>query len=190
MTGAARRFCNDIGSPITMGKIYKIYMQPIVDYGSIAWNQNRIVTNNLITLSIKRVTRYALNISQFTPPSRYICFGKRCELLDIDLPEPRRRALAAIFSLKLLKGETKSTNREIIEPFVRQREAASRTNNLFYTFHTILTRSPAYRILDSMKYYQRTLHLNVTTIPNRKNIKMINKNERTITADNMQSRYR
>lgn len=72
MTGAARRFCNDIRSPITMGKIFKICMQPIIEYGLIIWNQNRIVVNNQITLAVKRVTRYALNISQFTIPAHYI----------------------------------------------------------------------------------------------------------------------
>lgn len=35
MAGAARRFCLEIKSNITINRIFSIYMQPIVDYGSI-----------------------------------------------------------------------------------------------------------------------------------------------------------
>lgn len=76
MTGAARRFCLDIKSPITINRIFRIYMQPIIDYGSIIWNQNRLVANSQITLVVKRITRYAMGISQYTASSNYICFEK------------------------------------------------------------------------------------------------------------------
>lgn len=71
MIGAARRFCLDIKSPIMMSKIFKIYIQPIIDYGSVVWNQERVMTNIQITLAVKRLTRFALNISQYTSPANY-----------------------------------------------------------------------------------------------------------------------
>lgn len=106
MTGAARRFCNNICSPITMSRIFKIYMQPIMDYASVVWNQNRIVANFEMTRVLKRITRYALNINYHTLPVNYICYEKRCEILNIDLPEQRRTLQAASFGIKLCKNET------------------------------------------------------------------------------------
>lgn len=135
MTGAARRFCNDIKSPITMSKIFKIYMQPVIDYGSLIWNQNRIGINTQITLAVKRATRYALNISHFTSPSHYICFEMRCDILDIDLPDTRRRTQAAIFGLKLLKEESRSPIKEVIMPFLINQTEPSRRQTIFSPFY-------------------------------------------------------
>lgn len=107
--------------PLLICRIFKIYIQPIIDYGSMIWNQDRIMLNNNIMLLVKKVTRIALNITYTMEPSHYICFEKRCAILNIDLPNIRRMTQEAIFGLKIIKGELKCNLRGEIEQYINER---------------------------------------------------------------------
>lgn len=190
MTGAARRFCLDIKSNITINRIFNIYMQPIVDYGSIVWNQRRIVTNLQITLVIKRITRFAFNITYLTRSADYICFEKRCELLNIDLPDVRLRKQAAIFGLRILKGESFTYLKELFEGYLNNLPSITRRRNIFSSFNDIHRKSPAFFIMDSIRHYQEVIDLNLSTSTNKARIKEFNTLDRVRVADMMQTRSR
>lgn len=164
-------------------------MQPIIDYGSVVWNQRRLKANNQITLIIKRITRLALGISQFTPSARYICFEKRCELMNIDLPDVRLKTQAAIYGAKLIKNETLSKLTDKITPYLGNVRSLRRTT-LFRPFNNVPNKSPAYMVMDSMRYYQDHLKLELTIFTNKSNLKKFNSEERTRRADLMQARSR
>lgn len=190
MAGAARRFCLEIKSNITINRIFNIYMQPIIDYGSIIWNQRRLVTNTQITLVVKRITRFALNITYLTSASNYICFEKRCELLNIDLPDVRLKAQAAIFGLKILKGETLTTLKELFDRHLSTHPYITRRRSLFNNFKVVPKKSPAFFIMDSLGEYQAIINVELSTTTNKANIKKFNSIERIRVADQMQARSR
>lgn len=189
MAGAARRFCTDIKSNITINRIFNIYIQPLIDYGSIIWNQNRIVTNMMITSVVKRITRYALNITYLTRDADYICFEKRCQLLNIDLPADRLKKQAAIFGLKMLKNDILTSFNEILENRLN-RVARTRRPNIFVNFNDIPNKSPIFIIMDSIKNYQNVIDLQLSISTNRSRIKDFENEHRSNLADTMQSRSR
>lgn len=105
MIGAARKFVIGIKHHIIMAKIYRIYIQPVLEYCSTVWNQNRITSNTAITLAHKKVTRIALNVYHTMNPSQYINYEKRCEILNQDNPTVRRTTQAGTICVKILRGE-------------------------------------------------------------------------------------
>lgn len=89
MIGAARRYVTGINHPILMARIYGTYIQPILEYCSVVWNQNRLTYNNSLTLVHKKVTRITLNIYHNMDQNRYIAYDKRCDILNQDGPAVR-----------------------------------------------------------------------------------------------------
>lgn len=187
MTGAARRFCNGIKSPITICRIYKIYMQPIIDYASQVWNQNRIGINNQINTIVKRITRYALNISYKTHPSNYICYELRCHILNITLPEHRRQKQAAILGIKIIKQETRTSLRDTIMPFLAENPIR---NRIFRPFYVINQKSPIFFLMNNIKLYEQHIKINEATSTTKLKIDKANELTRSIAAENMQRRSR
>lgn len=105
MIGAARRFVNGINYPMLITKIYRIYIQSVIEYCSVVWNQNRLTANNVLTLAHKKITRNVLNIYHTMDPAKYINYEKRFEILNQDNPSIRRTTQAATLCVKILKGE-------------------------------------------------------------------------------------
>lgn len=88
MIGAARRMVTELRQPFLIKRIYAVYIQPLADYCSVVWNQNRLTVNNSLTLAHKKVTRIALGVFYGIDPSRYISYEKRCDILAQDGPSP------------------------------------------------------------------------------------------------------
>lgn len=66
----------------------------------------------------------------------------------------------------------------------------SRLRNIFNPFHNLKQKSPAAITMNAMKKYQNKIDLNLTTVTNKKHMKIINAEERKRIADDMQLKSR
>lgn len=187
MIGAARRFVNGINYPMLITKIYRIYIQPVIQYCSVVWNQNRLTANNVLTLAHKKITRIALNIYHTMDPAKYINYEKRCEILNQDNPSIRRTTQAATLCVKILKCEAiLSFSNLIIDHFNINTEA--RIYHLFTSIsREIPPKSPvaygcSYLLWEVNKFESINFY-------NRKKIKGYNTSERNRIADSAQIRH-
>lgn len=188
MIGAARRLVTSLKKPMLIRRIYAIFIQPIAEYCSIVWNQDRRTLNAPLSLAHKKVTRIALGVYYSMDPSRYIEYDKRCEILNQDGPVIRRATQASIYFVKIIKNLTItslfqilsnhiSTNLEARIPHLRNRHLLHRTDN------TIPPKSPVAQILAATAKYEKAidLSLSVNTIVSK--IKEFNASNRTNIAN-------
>lgn len=89
MIGAARRTVNDLNYHMAIINIFKTYILPVILYGSVIWNQDRIGVNNEIVQLFKKVTRIALRTPHDTRHRNYIPFIKRCYILHLNSLEKK-----------------------------------------------------------------------------------------------------
>lgn len=190
MIGAARRFVHGISNPFMIAKIYRIYIQPIFEYGAIIWNQHRLTANGALNLAHKKITRIALGIYYTMDPDRYIQYEKRCEILKQDGPTIRRYQQAAIFCIKILKGEITLTFGDKIIQHLRNNENA-RIRHLFTnTDKNISKQSPLAMLLGATSRYERVIDLSQSTSTISRKIKEFNDEERARIADSRPRRLR
>lgn len=187
MIGAARRFVTGINIPILIARIYSVYIQPIMEYCSVVWNQHRITLNNSLNLSHKKVTRIALNIYWNMDPTRYIAYDRRCEVLNQDGPLVRRSTQAAITCTKIIKGELRLTFSQIIQNNLNQNTNARVFHLLNRTNRFIPPKSPIAMMLAAARTYERVIDLNLEMVTISNKIKEFNTVQRTRLADSRRS---
>lgn len=187
MVGAANRLVKSIKFPMLITRIFKIYIQPIMEYGSIIWNTNTVGLNNLLHLIVKRVTRIALGVTYYTNTANYIAFEKRCDILNMDPPHTRRMSQAAIMGIKIIKDEVFTYINDEIKRHVLQN--VRRNNRIFAAISpNIPNKSPAHIILRALKHYEGVIDLGKTSNTIKARIKSTNKEDRERIANNTQAR--
>lgn len=187
MIGAARRFVMGINRPFLIARIYSVYIQPILEYCAVVWNQNRITLNNSLNLSHKKVTRIALNIYWTMDPSGYIAYDKRCEILNQDGPLIRRNTQAAILCTKIIKEEITLTFGQTIRDHLNFNTDARIYHLLNRTDSSIAPKSPVAIMLAATRIYENVIDLNQETATIAKKIKNYNTIQRTSLADSRRS---
>lgn len=80
-------------------------------------------------------------------------------------------------------------------PYLTNNEGTSRRYpfrrvNLLRNFNKVPNKSPAYLVMDSMRFYQEILKIDLTISTNKAILKKQNSEDRTRRADTMQSRSR
>lgn len=183
MIGAARRFVTGIKHTVLIARIYAVYIQPVLEYGSIVWNQNKITLNNGITLAHKKVTRIALNVYYNMEARRYIPYEKRCEILSQDGPLVRRHTQAANFCLKIIKDVVKLSFGNRISEHVNTNFDARVFHLFLRTDNNIPPKSPMAMMLFAVRKYESVISLTLEIKTNAKKIKEFNERQRTIIAD-------
>lgn len=183
MIGAARRFVVGINKPYLISRIYAIYIQPILEYCSLVWNQNRITANNALNLLHKKVTRIALGVYYTMDPNRYIVYNKRCEILEQDGPQIRRATQAAILFVKIAKNEISLSFGEMVRSHLNQNINVRNFHLISRTDASIPVKSPIAIILAAARSYERAINLNYETSTVYEKIKKVNTQNRRNLAD-------
>lgn len=174
MIGAARRFVTGIKQTAMIARIYTVYIQPVIEYGSIVWNQNRITLNNMLTLAHKKITRIALNVYHNMDARRYIPYERRCEILFQDGPLIRRYTQAAIFCIKIIKGDVKISFGHKLNEHVNT-NFNTRIFHLFLrTDNSIPPKSPLAMMLFAVRKYESVISLTLEAKTIAKKIKELN----------------
>lgn len=83
MIGSARRMVKGIGFHMLMINIFKTYILPIIDYGSVICNQNPSGINTQIEKAYHQATRIALNSPYDVRNENYISYDKCLEILNL-----------------------------------------------------------------------------------------------------------
>lgn len=190
MIGAARRLVTDLKMPMLIRRIYAVYIQPIAEYCSVIWNQNRITMNAPLSLLHKKVTRIALNIFYGMNPSHYIEYNQRCEILNQDGPTIRRSTQAAMLCVKILKGDiTLSFSGSMINHINMIQDA--RINHLLLrTDRNIPPKSPVALMLAAASKYEAVINLQLTTKTIADKIKKKNNENRTLMVESRRTSSR
>lgn len=183
MIGAARRMVTELKQPMLIRRIYSVYIQPLADYCSVVWNQNRITYNNPITLAHKKITRIALNVFHGMDPRRHIAYEKRCEILNQDGPAIRRSTQAAVLCIKILKREVELSCSEIIIGHLNMNTDARIRHLLIRTDKRIPPKSPVAMLLAAAGAYESVINLKLTTNTISTKIKELNTTRRSRIAD-------
>lgn len=186
MIGAARRMVTDLKQPMLMSRIYSVYIQPIAEYCSIIWDQDRRVMNSPITLAHKKATRIALGVHQFMPLNRYISYDQRCDILAQDSPATRRITQAALLGIKSLKGIINPSFNAIIWNHVSNNRDARIWHFLLRIDNNIPNKSPLYFMLKALTKYENAISLELSIHTNKEKIKKMNTERRSTLAN---SRY-
>lgn len=182
MIGAARRFVVGIKKRMLITRIYQTYIQPIAEYGSVIWNQNRITLNNPLQLAHKKVTRIALNIYYNMSANAYIPYEKRCEILNQDGPDIRRITQAAVLGVKILKGDILMSFSNVMTGHINTNLNVRIPRLLNRTDVGIPAKSPLALLLASVGAYQQIINLSLQTLTIIKKIKEKNLNNRATRA--------
>lgn len=183
MIGAARRFVTGLNNSGLITRIYSIYIQPVLGYCSVIWNQNRITVNNILNLLHKKVTRIALNVYYTMEPERYIVYNKRCEILAQDGPLIRRTTQAAMIFIRVVKGEMNLTFGRTFTEHINHNRDVRNFHLIKRADSNIPAKSPAAIILASARSYEGVIDLSLETSTIRSKIKLRNEQMRTQAAD-------
>lgn len=155
-----------------MLSIFKTYILPIIDYCSPIWNQNRIGLNNIIEKSFHDVTRTALGAPFDVRSPNYIPHIKRLEILGLPDLSLRLKSQATNLGLRILKGETDSYHRNLMESYLYQGRRNLRNFRLFqYRRSDVPVKSPIEVIMSSMTYFQNQVTLLESTATTKSKIK-------------------
>lgn len=183
MIGAARRFVTGLNNTGLMTRIYAIYIQPVLEYCSVIWNQNRLTVNNSMNLLHKKITRISLNVYFTMDPDRYIVYNKRCLILSQDGPQIRRAAQAAIIFVKIAKGEMSISFGQTLLNHINHNSNVRIFHPVRRADSSIPAKSPLAVILASARIYEGVLDLSLETSTIRNKIKLMNAQNRERVAD-------
>lgn len=104
MYGAAYRFAREIGNIGILMRIIKIYVFPVMEYGSIIWDQNRIGQNSKLERILHMASRATLRAPFDVRHPNYINFNIRMNRLE-ELTFEKRRIIASIINIvKIIRG--------------------------------------------------------------------------------------
>lgn len=105
LTGAIYRLVKDIRCPNLSMKLYKSFVLPILEYGSIIWDQGRAIDNLQLEKSLHMITRISLNVPLYPLHPRYLNFQTRINLLNFNNLDTRRKYQLASIFLKIINGD-------------------------------------------------------------------------------------
>lgn len=190
MIGAARRLVTDLKLPMLIRRIYSVYIQPIAEYCSVIWNQDRRTLNSPLSLAHKKVTRIALGVFYGMDPSKYIEYNQRCEILNQDGPTIRRATQAALLCTKILKEEIQVSFSGVMINHINPVHDERIYHLLLRTSINIPPKSPVAQMLAAATKYEKVIKLNLTTNTISSKIKEANKTNRTLMVNSRRMNLR
>lgn len=98
-----RRFSIDVRCNRLILKIVSTYITPLIEYGSIVWDQERSGSNKRLEKYLHNATRFTLQTPLRTDDRNYVDFERRLELCKLLTYEERREIASAIFAIKIYK---------------------------------------------------------------------------------------
>lgn len=147
-TGAIVRLLRDLHRPQLAIFLFKTYVWPIIQYGSVIWNQNYATYNHQLDRSLHAITRFALK-SPFLPTSPgYLNFQQRLEALQLETNACRRLIHLYKTFFQIISGNLHS-------PFIyhqihhhtNQSNVPTRNRLRFAMINALHQKSPAYLAL-------------------------------------------
>lgn len=115
MYGAAYRFAREIGNINIVMRIIKIYVQPIIEYASVIWDQNRIGHNTKLEKFLHLASRASLRAPFDVRHVNYINFNTRMTKLGALTFQKRRIITSILAIIKMIRGTLLSPLKEVIE---------------------------------------------------------------------------
>lgn len=104
MYGAAYRFAKEIGSIRTVMRIIKIYVQPVIEYASIIWDQDRKGHNKKLERILHMASRASLCAPFDVRHQDYINFDTRMVKLHELTFQKRRIITSIVTTIKIIRG--------------------------------------------------------------------------------------
>lgn len=104
MYGAAYRFAKELGNIGILMRIINIYVLPVIEYGSVIWNQNRIGHNKKLERILHMASRATLSAPFDVRHPNYINFNTRMHRLRQLTFEKRRIISSLINIIKIIRG--------------------------------------------------------------------------------------
>lgn len=111
---ASIRFAREIRYPAITEKIIRAYVLPLYEYGSVIWHNNSITISKDLESTIRKATRYSLQIPFNREHPRYRNYSQRLRELDLNTLENRRIIACIVFIFKSINDTVEHQYNEFI----------------------------------------------------------------------------
>lgn len=157
--GMINRFAKEIHHPPIATKILKTYVTPIVEYASSVWWQNRVISDGRLERILHKLTRLSLQTGFRPNLPNYVTFQERLRQLNLLTFAERREIASAVFILKILKEEIRSTMLEKIFASRRLHVDHIRNPTIFNVSRNLPAKSPLALGMSTINKYRNVFSL-------------------------------
>lgn len=157
-----RRFGTDIGCNRLILKIVSTYITPLIEYCSVVWDQERVLSNKRLEKFVHNATRFALHTPFRTDDIDYVSFEKRMELCGLLTYEERRKIASAIFTVKLHNNTIDTNLGDFVRDSRHESVFHSRSPLLFTIRRSLSDSSPLHRCFRIINAHRDIINIDET----------------------------
>lgn len=158
-----RRFAADIRCNHLILKIVGTYITPLIEYCSVIWDQDRVLSNKRIEKCMHNATRFALQTPFRTDDANYVNFDKRMERCKLLTYAERRQIALVTFTMKLFKNEIDTAIGDIVRESKNDSALRTRSPAIFMIRRTLVESSPLHRCLKTTNDFREYIKLDEST---------------------------
>lgn len=154
------RFCKEIHVPSLILKIVSTYITPILEYASIVWDQNRIVSEGRIEKVLHYGTRMALQLPYRSDHPNYVAFDVRRRTCKVLTYRERRVINSIVVIIKISRGLLITQLSDRIVNCMRPPGRFTRHPNIFnLSLGTFATKSPIRIAMENTNDHRRIFEI-------------------------------
>lgn len=174
-----RRFAKDIRCNRLILKIVNTYT-PLIEYGAVIWNQNRVAHSEKLEKILHNATRFALQ-TPFRPDAiGYTSFDKRLMLCKMQTYAERREIADAIFIIKIMKGKIDTNLHELIMNSRYESNFYIRSPPIFAIRRNLTDSSPLHRCMITINKHRELIQIEQAIETTKQKLKTLFNFERSL----------
>lgn len=156
--------CKQLALPL-----FKAFVLPIAEYGSVVWNQNFTTYNELIEKCLRNASRITLDLPISPLHPRYLNYKPRLRQIDFPSLSQRRASAAIIITLKIYRGELHCPSLLYIIQHTINMNFRTRRPNLIHCLNTYCPPKSAAHLISTaltliLSSYSQILNMNYYSV--------------------------
>lgn len=108
--GFVSKITKEFRDPYTLKSLYVSLVRPILETASVVWDPYQTTVIDRLEAIQRKFIRYALRFLPWNDPLNLPPYVDRCQLLNLETLEYRRKTAKAVFVAKILAGEYDAPN--------------------------------------------------------------------------------